>query len=59
MSVCAGDERFIALFMEESHHLNLNIMFIAQNIFYKGKEMRNVSLNCQYLILFKNRRDIN
>ena len=58
MTETGGDERLTSLFTKESHHLNLSIIFITQNLFYKGKEMRNVSLNSQYLILFKNRRDM-
>lgn len=40
-----------------SHHLNITVFFITQNIFHKNKYMRDVSLNTQYLILFGQRRD--
>lgn len=40
-----------------SHHLNISVFFITQNIFHQSKYMRDVSLNTQYLILFGQRRD--
>ena len=42
-----------------SHHLNITVFFITQNIFHQNKYMRDVSLNTQYLILFGQRRDVN
>ena len=45
------------LFTQGSHHRNLTIIYIVQNIFSQSKEMRNVSLNSHYLVLFKNLRD--
>jgi cellulose biosynthesis protein BcsQ len=45
------------LFAQGSHHRNLTIIYIVQNIFNQSKEMRNVSLNSHYLVLFKNPRD--
>lgn len=58
MSEMGSDERLTHLFTKESHHLNLSVIFITQNLFHKGKEIRGVSLNSQYLIVFKNRRDM-
>ena len=58
MTEMGSDKRLTQLFTKGSHHLNLSVIFITQNLFHKGKEMRDVSLNCQYLILFKNRRDM-
>ena len=45
------------LFVEGAHHRNLSTACIMQNLFNKGKENRTMSLNSQYLILFKNPRD--
>lgn len=58
MSECGNDQRLTSLFSKGCHHLNVSIIFITQNLFHKGKEIRSVSLNSQYLILFKNRRDM-
>lgn len=48
-----------ALFTRISHHLNISIVFIVQNLFLQGKQCRNISLNAQYIILMKNVRDKN
>ncbi|KAF0145351.1 MAG: hypothetical protein FD143_3365 [Ignavibacteria bacterium] len=54
----AGDSKQISkLFTQESHHKNLTVVFLVQNLFYHGKEMRNISLNAHYLVLYKNPRD--
>lgn len=45
------------LFTKGSHHRNLSIILITQNIFHQGKYCRDISLNCKYLVLFKNPRD--
>lgn len=45
------------LFMKKSHHLNISTIVILQNIYAQGSQMRNVSLNAHYLVLFKNNRD--
>ena len=52
----AGGE-ITKLFTKGSHHRNLSIWFIMQNIFHKGKEIRTITLNAHYLIMFKNPRD--
>jgi hypothetical protein len=51
------DKRIADLFTKGSHHRNLSIIYIVQNIFHHGKEMRNVSLNAHYIVLFKSPRD--
>jgi len=45
------------LFTKGSHHLNLSVWFMVQNFFHKSKEMRTITLNAQYILLFKNPRD--
>ena len=45
------------IYTEGSHHNNLSIICLMQNLYYKGKESRTMSLNTQYLVLFKNPRD--
>ena len=45
------------LFTEGSHHRNLSVICFMQNLFYQGKESRTMSLNTQYLVLFKSPRD--
>ena len=57
MTQCHSDERMTRLFSVGSSHKNLSIIFIVHNLFHHGKEMRNISLNTHYIILFKNPRD--
>ena len=45
------------LFTRLSHHTNTSVIFITQNIFGGGKETRTITLNAQYMVLFKNVRD--
>ena len=45
------------LFTKGSHHKNISVIFITQNIFHKGKSQRDISLNTKYLVIFKNPRD--
>ena len=51
------DERVTRLFTKGSHHSNTSVMYIVQNLFGKNKEHRTISLNAQYLVVFKNPRD--
>jgi hypothetical protein len=43
------------IFTKISHHRNVSVIFLTQNLFFKSQ--RTMNLNTQYLILFKNPRD--
>jgi hypothetical protein len=45
------------IFTKISHHRNVSVIFLTQNLFYKSKQSRTMSLNSHYLVLFKNPRD--
>lgn len=45
------------LFTKGSHHRNISIILITQNIFHKGTHSRDISLNTKYFVIFKNPRD--
>lgn len=47
------------IFTTASHHLDMTVMFISQNLFPQGKNMRNVALNLTYIVLFRSPRDVN
>ena len=51
------DERITKLFTKGSHHRDLSVMFIVQDLFGKNKEQRTISLNSHYIVLLKNPRD--
>ena len=39
------------------HHRNVSTITVLQNLYVKGKEMRNISLNSKYMGLFSQNRD--
>jgi hypothetical protein len=45
------------IFTRMSHHRNISVIYITQNMFPKNKHARTISLNSHYMILFKNPRD--
>ena len=58
LMVDAGkDERVAKLYIDGSSRDNLSVVSIMHNLFHQGKAMRDISLNADYLVLFKNPRD--
>ena len=57
MAQSGKDKRIADLFTKGSHHRNLSVIYIVQNVFHQGKEMRKISLNAHYIVLFKSSRD--
>lgn len=47
----------IEIFSILSHHTNTVVFLLTQNLFSKNRNFRDISLNCTYVILFKNPRD--
>ena len=45
------------VFTKYVHHRNLSCIYLVQNLFIQGKASRTISLNTNYLVLFKNPRD--
>jgi hypothetical protein len=45
------------LFTNGSHHRNISVILITQNIFHQSKHCRDISLNAKYLVLLNNVRD--
>lgn len=52
-----SDGRIVDIFTKGSHHRNLSVFYISQNLFHQGRGQRDISLNTSYLIYFKNPRD--
>ena len=52
-----GDKRIVNLFTWGSHHRNLSVIYIVQNLFHQGKGSQSISLNSHYRVLFKNPSD--
>lgn len=53
----AFSARVSDIFTKGSHHRNISIILVTQNIFHQGTHSRDISLNTKYLVLFKNPRD--
>jgi len=54
----AGKSKVVAdLFTKGSHHRNVSVILILQNLFHQGNRMRDIHLNANYLVLFNNPRD--
>ena len=57
MTECGNDRNILNIFTRDSHHLNISVFLLNQNIFPNEKYARTISLNCQYIILTNNPRD--
>lgn len=53
----SSNNTVVDLFTKGSHHKNISVMFITQNIFHQGRGQRDISLNANYIVIFKNPRD--
>ena len=42
------DKRIVNLCTRGSHHLNLTVIYMEQNLFNQGKDIRSISLNSHY-----------
>ena len=45
------------LFTKGSHHKNISVIAVTQNVFHPSRFRRTISLNTHYMVLFKNPRD--
>ena len=52
------DKSVSNLFTKGSHHRNLSVLHLVQNVFDKNKHTRTISLNAHYLVIFKNPWDV-
>ena len=50
-------EDCVQLFTVTSHHRNITVLFLTQNLYPPGKYARSISFNCSTVILFRNERD--
>jgi len=45
------------LFTKGSHHRNISVILLTQNLFHQGRFCQDISLNVKYSVAFKNVRD--
>jgi len=57
MHQAQSSDRVAKIFTKYSHHNNITCFLLTQNLFPKGSEVRNISLNSNYIVLMKNSRD--
>ena len=57
MDEANGSESIQHLFTRGSHHYNISVFLLTQNIFNQGKFARTININSHYTILFDNPRD--
>lgn len=55
MQEMQNDSSLVELFTRGCHHLNVSIIHIVQNVFFKG--LRTSRVNAQYIVLMKNPSD--
>ena len=57
MEKCKDNNDILNLFTVDSHHKNISVILVSQNIYTKGKCTRDINLNSSNMIIFKNPRD--
>ena len=51
------DKRVLDLFTKDSHHRNITVLFLTQDLFPPGKYAKTINRNAHYIIAFKNPHD--
>jgi hypothetical protein len=52
------NQKVSSLFTKKSHHRNIIVMYIVQNLFHRGKHHKTISHNVIYMVVFQNQRDV-
>ena len=55
MEEVSGNKAMNNMFTKYSHHRNISVFFLVQDLFKKNNQ--TLTLNAQYMFLFKNPRD--
>ena len=48
-----ADQNVCNIFTKLSHHRNVSVVFVTQNLFHRNKHVRTMNLNTHYLVLFQ------
>ena len=51
------DKRVLDLFTKDSHHRNITVLYLTQDLFPPGKFSKTINRNAHYIVAFKNPRD--
>lgn len=57
MQEAGKDKRVLDLFTKYSHHQNVTVLYLCQDMFPPGKYAKSISRNAHYIVAFKNPRD--
>ena len=57
LMVEASESKQVQALFTRGRHLNMSVIFLTQNLFHQGTHSRSMSLNTDYMVLFKNVRD--
>ena len=52
-----NNENGFDLFTKDSHHCNITVLYLCQDLFPPGKYAKTISRNAHYVVAFKNPRD--
>ena len=58
MGIASSRTSVANLFTKGSHHSNLTVISLVQNVYNQGKSQRTISLNAHYSVVFCNGRDV-
>ena len=57
MAVASSSKSVADLFTKGSHHRNLTVIYLVQNVYNQGNSQRTILLNSHYSVVFRNGRD--
>lgn len=57
MAEGGNDKTVVDIFTRHSHHRNITVMYLCQDLFPPGKYAKTISRNVHYAVIFKNPRD--
>ena len=57
MNEGSSDKNVLDLFTKDSHHQQITVIYLCQDLFPTGKFAKTISRNAHYIVAFKNPRD--
>jgi len=57
MNEDSSDKNVLELFTKHSHHQQITVIYLCQDLFPTGKFAKTISRNAHYIVAFKNPRD--
>ena len=52
-----NDKKVLDLFTKDSHHRNITVIYLLQDLFPRGKYAKTILRNAHYIVVFKNPHD--